>query len=126
MSSFVVCQNRPRSDEARLDKGRERNARLAAPSREFGDGALGQRLDGSDSLLCGADIGLVALDPEKRAAEALGGGAGRARAEERVEHEVARLRRAHKNAVQKRLGLLRRMRLAAGAVLQPLGARADR
>ncbi|MPL60869.1 hypothetical protein SDC9_06431 [bioreactor metagenome] len=71
-------------------------------------------------------IGFLALDADVVAAEHLRHGAGGAGAKERVEHHVARIRRAEDDAVQKRLGLLRRMRLVAGIVLQPLVAGANR
>ena len=64
--------------------------------------------------------------PMKLAAQALRHRAGRAGAEKRIEHHVARLGRRQDHAVQQRFGLLRRMRLVAVAVLQPLAARADR
>ena len=68
----------------------------------------------------------VALDADEAPAEPLGHRAGGAGAEERVEHEVARLGRGQQHAMQQRLGLLRRMRLAAVVALQPLGAAAER
>ena len=58
--------------------------------------------------------------------EPLGDGARRAGAEEGIEHHVAGLRRGDQNAMQQRFRLLRRMRLAAAVVLQPLRSRADR
>ena len=51
--------------------------------------------------------------------------AGRPGAEERIEHDVARLGRRDQHTVQQRLGLLGRMELATVA-FQPLGARTER
>ena len=52
--------------------------------------------------------------------------AGGAGAEERVEHHVAALGRGEQHAVEQCLGLLRRVRLVAVVVLQPLAPGADR
>lgn len=60
------------------------------------------------------------------AAEPAGDGAGRAGAEEGIEHDVARIAGGQQNAREQRFGLLGRMKLAAGLVLQPFLARAER
>ncbi len=67
------------------------------------------------------DVSGVLLDADKAAAEALGYGTGRTAAEERVEHDFSRPGRGQDDAVQQRLGLLRRVRFLAEAVAQPLG-----
>ena len=64
--------------------------------------------------------------PSQRRPEPLGHRAGGAGAEEGIEHEVARIGGGEQDAVQQRLRLLRRVRLAPLAVLQPLRPRADR
>src|ERR1700693_3644561 len=71
-------------------------------------------------------IGLVALDADEMPAEALGGGARRAGAEERVEYHVAGLRARDDDAREQRLGFLSRVQLLAGSVLEALLAGAQR
>ena len=73
-----------------------------------------------------ARVGWIALDADERAMQAPGDRAGGARAEKRIEHEIAGVGGGEQHARQQRFGLLRRMGLAARRVLQPFGARADR
>jgi hypothetical protein len=68
----------------------------------------------------------IALDADVAPAEALGDDAGRAGAEERVEHDVAGRRRRQDDPVQQRFGLLGRMHLGAGLVLEAFRPAADR
>src|SRR2546430_117532 len=67
----------------------------------------------------------IALDADEAAMQPAGDRARRARAEEGIEHDLARLGRRDQDAVEQRLGLLGRMQLAAVA-LQALGAGAQR
>ena len=55
----------------------------------------------------------LALDADEDAAELLGDRARRARAEERIEHHIARLGGGEQHAMEQRFGLLGRMKLAA-------------
>ena len=61
----------------------------------------------------GGDVVVLALDADEVAAEALGDGAGGAGAEERIEDDVAGLRRGEQDAMEQRLGLLGRVDLPA-------------
>ena len=72
------------------------------------------------------DIIRLALDPDPAPPQPPRHRAGRAGAEEGVEHDVARLGAGEQDPVEQGLGLLGRMRLVAVVVLDPLGARADR
>ena len=76
-----------------------------------------------DPLARDLDIGRFALDPDPAPAEPPRDRAGRAGAEERVEHDVAGLGAGEQDPVEQRLGLLRRMRLRAVLALHPLARR---
>ncbi len=104
----------------RLTKATRGSARLPVITARS---ASGQRPDGVDALPRGVDIDLLALDADEMAAEPLGHRAGRAGAEERIEHDVARLGRGQHDARQQRFRLLRRVQLVAIVVLQPLARR---
>ncbi len=76
--------------------------------------------------MCGRGIFGLALDADETAAQAVGDGAGRAGAAERVEHQVVGPRRREDDARQQRLGLLRRMQLLAVAAFESFLAGAQR
>ena len=122
-----IGEDGARRDQAGLDQAcRRRRAARRACRSTISSAGVGARRDRGDARRGRGDIGLLALDADEMAAEALGDGAGGAGAEERVEHDVAGLRRGEQDAVEQRLGLLRRVDLLALAVLQPLVAGADR
>ena len=87
-----------------------------------------RRAAGSSAIRSRAtfDVGRLALDADPAAAKPPRDRAGRAGAEERVEHHVAGLRAGEQDPVQQRLGLLRRVRLGAVVALDPLPPAADR
>ena len=75
--------------------------------------SVGKRLDRVDALARGGGVSRIALDADEGAAEPARDRAGRAGAEERIEHEIAGVRGREQHAREQRLGLLRRMGLAA-------------
>ena len=81
-----LCAGR---DQPALDQRRERHARRLARGHERRERRLGQRLDRGDALLGRRGVGGVALDADEAPAEPLRHRAGRAGAEERVEHHIA-------------------------------------
>ena len=112
-----VDQHLAGAQQAALDQAAERHPRRLALRRA--DDATSFGGAGRTAAMRAArqrDIGRLALDADEAAAEPLRHRAGRAGAEERVEHDVARLGRGQQHPVQQRLGLLRRMRLLAVAV----------
>src|ERR1700726_4622652 len=106
------------SDEPALDERRERNARRFARGLERLERRLRQRRDRRDALLRRARVTLLAFDADEGAAEAFGHRAGRAGAEERVEHQVARTRGGERPAREERLDLLRGMNVGAVLILE--------
>ena len=87
---LVGERSSPGADEARLDERHERHARLAAlRTAPVANASGGSGVDRGDALRRGLGIDRVALDADEVAAERLGDRAGRAGAEERVEHHVA-------------------------------------
>ena len=69
-----------------------------------------------NALLGHFAISLFAFDPDELAPQHFGHGTGRTCAEERIQHHIARVRRAHKHAMQQAFRLLRRMRLVTVVV----------
>ena len=85
-----------------------------------------ERLDRVDARLRGVGIGVIALDAEVIAAQALGDRASGAAAKKRIEHEVAGVRGREHHPRQKGFRLLRRMGFSPLRVLEAFAARADR
>src|SRR5258708_20959243 len=112
------------ADEAALDERAEGNALLVALRRGVDEVAL-RWFNGVAARPRQRGVIGIALDADEVAAEKPRYRPRRPGAEERVEDDIARLGRGEHDAMEERLGLLRRMRLAAVA-LQPLGPAAER
>src|SRR5271163_3477840 len=97
MASISVDEPLAGAHQSRLDHAGERDARLAAARRHRRDYLEGQRFDRVDS--CAGDGGVVriALDADVMSTQAAGDRAGRAGAEERVEHEIVGMRGGEKD-----------------------------
>ena len=116
----------PGRDHAALDQFGERHARRVARGHERRQRGFRQRFDGGDAGFGRRGIGLVALEADVAAAEAFCHGAGGAGAVERIDHEVAGLRRRQQHARQQAFGLLGRMNLLAVGALEAFLAGAQR
>src|SRR5208282_2174763 len=115
-----------RLQEAALDEPAEGDARLLAARARLEPVGVAARRDGGDALAREARIGRVLLDADVAAAEAAGDDTRGAGAEEGIEDHPARLGCRHDAAMEERFGLLGRVRLAAGAVLETLRTGAER
>src|SRR5690606_18867913 len=124
-AALLVEQLGARSEETGLDELAESDARRVLAALHRRQRGFVQRQFLLDALERDAAVAFLALAADPLPAEALRHRAGRAGAEERIEHHVARLGRRQEHAVEQRLGLLRRVRLVA-AFLEPLRAAADR
>ena len=113
-------------DHAALDQFGERHARRVARGHERRERRLRQRLDGGDARFGGGGVSRVALEADVAAAEPLGDRASGAGAVERIDHEIARLRRRQQDARQQAFGLLGRMDLPAVLALEAFIAGAQR
>jgi hypothetical protein len=92
-----------------LDKRAESDAGLGFFRRLDFDVFGAERADIGDAAGGDVDVARVTLQADEVAAEQLGDGAGRARAEERIEDHVAGIGGADDDAVEQGFGLLRRM-----------------
>uniref|UniRef100_A0A0N4ZGX3 LigA n=1 Tax=Parastrongyloides trichosuri TaxID=131310 RepID=A0A0N4ZGX3_PARTI len=112
--------------QAGLDQGAERHARLGLLGAGDFQVARGDGDDLADPVLGQRDVLLVLLQADVATTQALGGRAGGASAEERIEDDVAGLSRGQDHPVQQGFRLLGRMNLGAVLVLQALIAGAQR
>src|SRR5208282_69250 len=121
-----IDQDLARPHESLLDGCAEGDARLLAFGLEFDHGGIVAWDDGSDALTRDPGVFRILLDADKPSPESAGDDAGRAGAEEWIEHEVTGLGRRHDAAVKECFGFLRRVGFFPLAVLEPLRTRAER
>src|SRR6185437_1703426 len=113
-------------DQTELDEDAEGDAWFRTLALGDLQRVLGKRRLRVEPCSGGFGVSFLALDADETPAEPLGDDRGRARAEKRVEHHIARVARREDQAVQQRFGLLRRVGLPPAILLQPLCTRADR
>ena len=126
MALFGIDQFGAGRDHAALDQFGERYARRVARGHERRQGCFRQRLDSGDARFRRSRVGPIAFEADIAAAETFGDGAGGAGAVERIDHEIAGLRRRQQHARQQAFGFLGRVNLFAVGALEAFVAGAQR
>src|SRR3954447_2933952 len=125
-TALGVDERGTRRDQPAFDQQSKRYARLLALVAHRSHGALVEGKRGIDPRACHLHIFALAFDSDPAPTQTPRDRSSRSRAEERIEHDVARLRASEEYPVKQSLRLLGRMSLRSIRPLHPLRAGADR